>query len=116
MENFIINGKKHQAKELDFNFVCLLGENGIELQDISKKILPTIRVYAAYCMDADMDYAGNEINEHIIKGGTINDLVDVFSAKADDSDFFRALGKTTNQTDSAETPKKNTKKRAEVSE
>ncbi len=108
-----INGKKYTAKELDFNFLCILGEQGIEISEISKKILPTMRAYVAYCMNTDMDIAGSEINNHIINGGSFEELADIFNEKAEESDFFRALQKATTE----ESPKKRTKKsEAEVSE
>ena len=114
--NLVINEKKYQAKELDFNFLCALGEVGIEIQDIGKKFFPAIRCYAAYCMGVDSEIAGNEINEHIIKGGSFNDVIEVFNQKAEESDFFRALGQTNSETETTEPQKKSPKKEKEVSE
>ena len=112
-ETISINNRVYKAKELDFNFLCMLGENGIDITDIDKKILPVVRLYAAYCMDVDAEVAGTEINLHIINGGQIEDVMNVFSEKANDSDFFRALNKSEKKT----TQKRNTKKNeAEVSE
>lgn len=108
-ETITINNRVYKAKELDFNFLCELGENGINIEDIDKKILPTIRLYAAYCMGVDAEVAGTEINLHIINGGQIEDIVNVFTEKADDSDFFRALNKSEKKT----APKRNTKKTEE---
>lgn len=114
-ETITINNRVYKAKEIDFNFLCLLGENGIDVSDIDKKILPVIRLYVAHCMGVSPDVAGNEINLHCINGGQISDIMDVFTEKADDSDFFRALGE--NKTEQKETPKRNTKKKdTEVSE
>ena len=112
-EMFSLNGRNYKAKEIDFNFVCELGLNGIDITEIQTKIMGAIRVYIAYCMGTDVMTAGDEINLHIINGGTLEDVVNVFSNKAEESDFFLALNKTTKK----ETPKRNTKKKeAEVSE
>lgn len=112
-ERITINGKAYKAKEIDFNFICELGEAGIDISEISKKIIPTVRVYVAYCMGTDLDTAGAEINSHVVNGGTFDEISEVFSEKADESDFFRALGKATEK----DSPKRTTKKReAEVSE
>jgi hypothetical protein len=112
-EMMTINGKVYKAKEVDFNFICELGEAGIDIADISKKLIPTVRVYAAYCMNTDIDSAGDEINAHLISGGTFDDITTVFTEKIEDSDFFRALTKTAE----TNTPKKTSKKKdAEVSE
>lgn len=112
-EMILLNGRSYKAKELDFNFVCELGLNGIDITEVQTKIMGAIRVYIAYCMNTDVYRAGDEINLHIINGGTLEGIVDVFSNKAEESDFFHALNKTSEKT----TPKRNTKKKeAEVSE
>lgn len=112
-ENITVNGRVYKAKELDFNFLCNLGDNGIDIGDIDKKMLPTLRVYVAFCMGTDVKEAGDELSLHIINGGALDDIVAVFGAKAEDSDFFRALNKTASKA----TPKRNTKiKGEEVSE
>ena len=106
-EMITVNGRAYKAKELDFNFLCILGEQGINITDISKKILPTIRAYLAYCMDVEPDIAGNELNAHVINGGSFEDITDVFNQKAEESDFFRALESKKEQ---KANPKRNTKK------
>ena len=109
MEKFTLNKRVYQAKELDFNFICILGENNIDLSDIGKKVLPAIRCYVAYCMDADVDVAGTEINAHVINGGKLEDIINVFNEKAEESDFFQALGKTeTQETPTTKKSKKDT--------
>lgn len=107
-ETITVNNRSYRAKELDFNFLCNLSEAGIEIQDVDKKIIPTLRVYVAYCMGVNDDIAGDEINNHIINGGKFEDLADVFSEKAESSDFFRAINKTTEKKSTA-TSKKSSK-------
>ena len=109
-EKITINGKVYRAKELDFNFLCDLGDAGIDVTEIDKKMLSTVRVYIAYCMGVDIEKAGDEINQHSIKNGGINDLIEVFSEKAEDSDFFRSLD---NRNSKTETQKKDTEKNGE---
>ena len=70
-EMFSLNGRNYKAKEIDFNFVCELGLNGIDITEIQTKIMGAIRVYIAYCMGTDVMTAGDEINLHIINGGTL---------------------------------------------
>ena len=119
-ENLVINKRSYRAKELDFNFLCKLGEAGIDIQDIDKKMLPTVRVYVAYCMGVDVELAGEEINRHIINGGSFEDFTSIFGEKAESSDFFRALGqmgqKTTETSSKRNTKKKATGEQTEVSE
>lgn len=108
-ENITVNGRVYRAKELDFNFLCSLGDNGIDISDIDKKMLPALRVYVAFCMDTSVEEAGDELSRHIIGGGNFEDIVSTFGEKAEDSDFFRALNKTASKA----TPKRNTKSKGE---
>jgi hypothetical protein len=108
-ENITVNGRVYRAKELDFNFLCSLGDNGIDISDIDKKMLPALRVYVAFCMDTSVEEAGDELSRHIIGGGNFEDIVSTFGEKAEDSDFFRALNKTAPKA----TPKRNTKSKGE---
>ena len=106
-ENITINGKVYKAKEFDFNFLCVLGEAGIEVGEIGKKVLPSLRCYIAYCMGVDTEIAGDEFNKHVIaNGGGFDDVMQVFTAKAEESDFFRALGSKETQETPTEAPKK----------
>lgn len=109
MEKITINGKVYQAREVDFNFVCELGNEGITLTEITKKMFPAIRVYAAYCMGLDPELAGEEINNHILNGGDFSELLNVFQQKAEESGFFQALGKKEEKATTASTKKKNSK-------
>ena len=111
-ENITVNGRVYRAKELDFNFLCNLGDNGIDISDIDKKMLPALRVYVAFCMDTSVEEAGDELNRHIIGGGDLGEIGSIFAAKAEDSDFFRALNKTSEKA----TPKRNAKAKNEEEE
>lgn len=114
METIKVNGRTYKAKELDFNFLCDLQDAGINIEELETKIMSATRVYVAYCMGAPLELAGNEINSHIISGGDMTEIVEVFVKKAEDSDFFRALSK---ETDEKESPKRTSKKKdTEVTE
>ena len=109
--NFLtVNGREFRAKEVDFNFLCELSENGIDVSEVDKKIIPAVRVYVAYCMGTSLEVAGNEINLHIVNGGALEDLITVFAEKTENSGFFRAL---TNKGVQKETTKRNSKKKDE---
>lgn len=116
-EYITINNRDYKAKEFDFNFLCLLGENNIEVGEIGKKVIPSLRCYIAYCMGADVETAGEEFNKHVIaNGGGFEEIMEVFSAKAEESDFFRALNKTETQETTTATQKKTTRKEKVQSE
>lgn len=94
MDFITLNGRKIRAAECDFNFVAMLSENGIELNQISKKMIPTVRVYVAHCMGVDVETAGDYINQHIISGGTLEQIMETLSKKFEDSGFFRAISES----------------------
>lgn len=111
-EKITINGRSYEAREIDFNFICDLQEAGINIFDLGNKILPSCRAYVAYCMGVSQEVAGEEMNQHIIKGGTFDDFITVFTEKINSSDFFRSLNKTTETTTSKRTTKKSEKTEA----
>lgn len=115
-EMICVNGKNYKAKDLNFNFLCDLGENGIEINDIGTKVLSALRVYIAFCMNTDVETAGNEISLHCINGGTLDELAKVFNQKAEESDFFRSMGEKSASTQTEDTKRTTKKKETEVSE
>jgi hypothetical protein len=102
MATFIkINDRRVVAADVDFNFIAMLSENNINLNEMGKKMLPTIRVYVAYSMGVDVETAGALINQHMVNGGTLEDITKVFMQKCEDSDFFRAISEN-DQTETTE--------------
>lgn len=96
-EMITVNGRTVKAKELDYNFMAELGMRGIAIEDMDKKMTAVLRLYVAFCFDVDDEESGNMITQHIINGGDFTDITDVFSMKAENSDFFQALTKKANK-------------------
>lgn len=92
MAKFTINGKEYESREITFNFMCLLEDRGITLDDIENKPLKFAREYLAYCGRMDSEVAGKEIENHVIAGGNFNVLYDVINEAMAESGFFRAMG------------------------
>ena len=107
MKTFEINKKKYSAKAFTFNMVCELEEMGISLQDASKKPMRTARAYFAICSGLDDETAGQEMEQHIINGGTFDEIIKIMADEMENSDFFRSLNKT------AETENGTDKKKSE---
>jgi hypothetical protein len=84
-----INGRTYKAAEFDVNFICDMEDNGIQLEDIEKKMFKLVRMYVALSMGVDPITAGKEISEHMKNGGSLEDISAVMSEMMDDSDFFR---------------------------
>lgn len=90
---FTINGKKYTAKPFDFNLVCDLEEAGVPVSEMKKKPTATARAYFALCYDGDKEDAGTEIEQHMINGGDLKDLMSSMMKEMNASDFFQALSK-----------------------
>lgn len=112
MKTFTVNGKEYTAKAFDFNLVCDLEDMGVSLQEASNKPMSMVRAYFGLCAGKGKEYAGKEMEAHIVGGGTFDDVVNVMSEEMEKSDFFRNLNKTTEQ-ETAEDSKKTSKKSKE---
>ncbi len=89
---FELNGKKYQDIELTFNDICELEANGVDLTNLNQKnMLSALRAIIALRFNGNVALAGNEIEEHIKKGGTFDDLVKIVSTAVEKSGFFQAL-------------------------
>ena len=92
-KKFTINGKTYESKEFDFNLTCDLEDMGININLIRNKPMATVRAYFALCANKDVDFAGKEIQEHILAGNNIEELMEVMNENMEKSDFFLALAK-----------------------
>lgn len=109
MNRFTINEKQYTAKKFDLNLVCDLEDFGISLEEMKKKSMSMVRAYFALCADLDKDDSGMEIQQHLIGGGTFNDIIDAMKKEMDESDFFLAIqaqSKKSNQENEAEKAEK----------
>ena len=106
---FTINGKLYQAREITFNAICELEDAGVSLTEIEQKPISTVRSYFAICLGGNKEYAGQEIERHIINGGNLDEIMTAFREELADSDFFQALTKTANE-EAAENQEAETKR------
>lgn len=93
MNTISINGRRYIAKEMTFGAVRQFESNGLSLTDISQKPMSLAAAYLAYCAGISIDAADNEIQEHIIKGGTIDGIFEAVMGAMNESRFFQALNK-----------------------
>lgn len=99
-QEITINGHIYPTKEITFNTVCRFEEMGIPMAEIEEKSIMFIRAYAAMCMGKKADQAGEEIENHIINGGSMDDIAEVLKEAVEESGFFQALSKRAAETDS----------------
>ena len=108
---FTINGKRYKAPEFTFNTVCDFEEAGISLSEAKKKPTSMIRMYFALLFDGDKDEAGKELEQHMMNGGTFEELTDAMVKEMNDSRFFQAISKKSEETDPETAVEKQPKKK-----
>lgn len=94
MNTFTVNGTKYKAKPFDFNLVCDLEDMGISLEEAGRKPMSMVRAYFGLCVGKGKEYAGKELEAHIIGGGKFDNIITAMSEEMEKSDFFRNLNKT----------------------
>lgn len=102
MDMITINGKTYKAVALDFNNVCKMERMGAPISEITTNIMSTLRAYIALCMRKPIEIAGQEIEAHIIAGGSLKEIIEDFNAKVEESGFFQALRKISDEPEAAE--------------
>lgn len=110
MNAFTINGKRYKAKPFDFNLVCDLEDMGISLEQAGNKPVSMVRAYFGLCAGKGREYAGKEIEAHVIDGGTLEEVMNVMSDEMEKSDFFRAINKAAEKETPENQEKETTKK------
>lgn len=108
MKQFTINGITYTAKPFDFNLICDLEEmSNAPITELQKKPISMARTYLAICMGASREEAGSELEQHIIGGGDVTELVEAMNDEIEDSGFFQAMTarnkKSTKRTKKSET-------------
>ena len=93
MKTFEVNGKEYNAKPFTFNTVCDLEDMGVSMGDIQRKPMSMVRAYFAICSGRGAQFAGQEMEKHIISGGDFTKIMEITSNEMNASDFFRSLNK-----------------------
>lgn len=93
MNTFVINGKTYTAKKFSFNTICSLEDKGVSVDDMQKKPVSTARAYFAVCAGLPDEKAGDEIEQHILNGGNLDEMMEKMVGELNNSDFFRAAAK-----------------------
>lgn len=106
---FTVNGKTYKAKPIDFNTICDLEDMGVSLENAMNKPLSMARAYFAICTENSKEYAGKEMQEHIVKGGSFDAVIEAMSEEMANSDFFQSLNKREEAEITEDTKAKTTK-------
>ncbi len=89
-KRMIINNREYRLPELDFNAMCELEDMGIALTDMDKKVLTTVRGFLALAMNGDFHRAGKELEAHLSKGGSLEQMLQEINEAVERSGFSRA--------------------------
>lgn len=117
MSKFMVNGNVYFSKDLDMNYLCMLKENNVVMDDIMD--FTTLRCFLSYCSGMTLEQAGTEISKHVENNGgmdALKELYTVYGECVEESGFFRALlgikekEKPEEGQDSQEAPKATRKK------
>lgn len=110
MKTFKVNGKEYKAKAFDFNLICDLEDMGISLGQAENKPMSMVRAYFGLCAGRDKEFAGKEMEAHIVGGGKFDDILGAMSDEMEKSDFFRNL-KEKKEQEVAESPDEEAEKK-----
>ena len=88
---FTVNGVTYTAKPFDFDMVCELEDMGVTFERIDKMPMSLIRAYFAVCANVDRTTAASLIQNHMVRGGKLDDITSAMAKEMENSDFFRSL-------------------------
>lgn len=106
---FTVNGVTYTAKPFDFDLICDLEDMGVEIEKIQKMPMSLIRAYFAICAGTEPHIASTWIQEHLKRGGKLDDISEAMAKEMDESDFFRSLNEDT-ETETTTNPTTESKK------
>lgn len=99
-KEIVINGRVYPTREITFNAICQLEDMGIPMADVENKSLSFVRAYAAMCMGKKAEQAGEELEAHVLGGGSVEDITSILGEAIEESGFFQALSARAKETDS----------------
>lgn len=103
---FTVNGKEYEGAKYNYNTSCEFEEMGVSIAELGRKPQSVMRAYLAISGGMDLDDAGNEIEQHLINGGTLTDIQNAFAKELSDSGFFKSLLNLTKEDEAQEKKKK----------
>ena len=88
---FTINGNEYEGAKYNYNTHCDMKEMGCDIAKFSKNPEGVLRAYFAVSSGLSLEQAGNEIEAHLIGGGSLNDLAGALQEEVTKSGFFQTL-------------------------
>lgn len=88
-----INNKKYDVPELSFRHFTKMEEQGFSVPEAFRKGQMFLMAMGFTCVVADCERGEAEhlIEQHVLGGGQIKDIVDAFNKAVKESDFFKRM-------------------------
>lgn len=88
-----INNKNYEVPELTFSHFTKIEEQGFSIVDAFQKnqMLLLAMGYVCAVVDCDRDEAERLIEQHVLGGGDLKDIVDSFGEAINKSNFFKKM-------------------------
>lgn len=88
-----INNKKYKVPQLGFKHFVQMEEMGFVVQEMLSKnqVFSTVTAFTGIVTGLDREESENLVQQHILGGGKIVDIMDAFNKAAMESDFFKKM-------------------------
>lgn len=88
-----INNKKYVVPELTFRHFTMMEEQGISLIDAfrKKQLMLIAMAFVVAVTGEDREEAERLIEQHVLGGGSLEDIYTAFGKAIDDSGFFKKM-------------------------
>lgn len=96
-KKFKLNGKEIIAKPFSVNVMCDFEESGISIDKMQTMHISFIRAYLSVCLGCSVEQAGDELENHLLADGTLDDIMEVVGEMMKQSGFFRQASQTTTE-------------------
>ena len=103
----VVNKVSYATKPFDFDMICELEDMGVTFERIDKMPMSLIRAYFAICAGTSKEQASLLLQNHLMNGGKLEDIITPITKEMNDSDFFRSLASSEAQTSTESKRKKN---------
>lgn len=89
-----INGTKYPAAEITFGTVREMTRMGVNFNELGSDLFTLVSAYVRVSTRFSQGAVDELMQKHIVAGGSLDGILDVFKAELTESDFFQALAKT----------------------
>lgn len=94
MAVFTINGKTYTASELEFKDVCRMERDfNVSFANMENKTFSAMNAFFAMSANISAEEASKRIQDHVVNGGSFEDIANALGEAMKESHFFQAMQK-----------------------